>query len=343
LRPKIDLFLLRDSLSASAETTYFSGRLHQFTTRLIEAIDHVVANEVAYGPDTVRAFASHIRSAERYLCGSTTKEAPYEIEYCLKLALRTRTKREITTALSENQNFHFRPSDPWDFIVKTISGFDTKGFDALLVQLGVPKIYCHKPIYCIPLYHELGHFVDFTYGVTRLSLLTNPQIQPALISYRQEHFADLFAACYVGKSSIKTLQTIAPNAPASISHPSTADRAALVDKLLSGQSDPLIKVFQDSMARLGTGPLSVVFKAPPLKQSFDDIRTHRIADTSELHGIFESAWDYLAEALDRRSPPWIKSNFTEGEIERVVNDLTEKSIRNTSIRERWASGASSAQ
>jgi hypothetical protein len=132
-------------------------------------------------------------------------------------------------------------------------------------------------------------------------------------------------------------------APASISHPSTADRAALVDKLLSGQSDPLIKVFQDSMARLGTGPLSVVFKAPPLKQTFDDIRTHRIADTSELHGIFESAWDYLAEALDTRSPPWIKSNFTEGEIERVVNDLTEKSIRNTSIRERWASGASSAQ
>ena len=190
---------LRASLTASAETTYFSGSLHLFTTRLIEAIDHVLANEAAYGPDTVRAFASHIRSAERYLSGSTTKESPSELEYCLRHALRTRINRDflITTALTEDQNFHFLPSDPWQFILKTISGYDAKGFDALLVQLGVPKIYCHKPIFCIPLYHELGHFVDVYYGVTRLSLLTHSILHPTLQSHRLEHFADLFAACYV--------------------------------------------------------------------------------------------------------------------------------------------------
>ena len=327
---------------ASAETTYFSGRLHLFTTRLIEAIDHVLANEAAYAPDTIRAFASHIRSAERYLSGSTTKDAPYEIEYCLRHALSTRIKREflITTALTDDQDFHFLPSDPWQFIVKTISGYDTKGFDALLVQLGVPRIYCHKPIFCIPLYHELGHFVDVHYRLTEYSLLTHAGVHPPLQSHRHEHFADLFAASYVGNSSVNTLKTIAPSDPTSSTHPSTADRIGLVEKLLSGQNDPLIEMFGDLMAKLGAGPLAPEFKAPSVKRSFDDVRTYQIADIPELHGIFESAWNYLGDALDARSPPWVKSTFTEGDIERVVNDLTEKSVRNKSIRERWASGAS---
>jgi hypothetical protein len=192
------------------------------------------------------------------------------------------------------------------------------------------------------LYHELGHFVDVFYGVTRFSLLTYPRVHPISQSHRQEHFADLFAACYVGRSGIETLQTIAPNALASYSHPSTADRVALVEKLLTGRNDALIQIFQNTMTRLGAGSLATLFKAPNLKQSFDDVRTYQISDISELHGMFESAWNYLANALDTRSSPWIKLNFTEGDIERVVNDLTEKSIRNMSIRERWASGAAPA-
>jgi hypothetical protein len=342
LRPKIDLYLLRDSLSECAEITYFSGGLHEFTTRLIDAINHVLANATTYGPDIVRAFALNVRAAERYLSGSTTKESPYEIEYCLKAALRTRTTREflITTALTEDQNFHFLPSDPWQFIKKTITRFDAKGFDALLVQLGVPKIYSHKPIYCIPLYHELGHFVDFTTGITQFSLLKNPGLHPTNLFHRREHFADLFAACYVGSSSIRTLETIALGAAASLTHPATTDRVALVNKFLTGQTGGLIDAFQHSLSLLGGVPLSVVYRAPDVKQPFDDIRPYHIADSPELHGIFESAWTYLADALDNRSPPWVKPAFSESEIERVVNDLAEKSIRNMSIRERWASGSS---
>ena len=52
------------------------------------------------------------------------------------------------------------------------------------------------------------------------------------------------------------------------------------------------------MARLWAGSLAPVFTAPTLKQSFDDVRTYRIADMSELHGIFKSAWNM---ALPRRS------------------------------------------
>lgn len=343
MRPRIDLSLLRESLSNSAETTYFNDRLHEFTNRLLDAIDHVLANEATYGTDIVRAFTMHVQNAERYLSGSTTKESPYEIEYCLKLALRAQTKREflITTALTGDHDFHFLPSDPWDFITKAISGFDTKGFDAALVQLGVPKIYSHKPLYCIPLYHELGHFIDVTHGLTRLSLITEPNLSPIIPSHRAEHFADLFAACYAGSSSIATLQTIAAGAGASATHPATVDRVSLVAKFLSGQSDPLIDMFQSLLNRLGAAPLSIAYRAPDLKKAFDDIRTYQIVDLAELHGIFESAWGYLVDALDNKSPPWAKSHLTDMEIDNVINDLTEKSIRSMSIKEKWASGATS--
>lgn len=169
MRPEIDLSLLRDSLIQLEETTYFSGRLHEFTQKLIAAISHVLDNATKYGPQTVRLFALHIRNAQRYLEGSTTKDAPYEMEYCLKTVLPHWVKREslITTALTPGQDFHFLPADPWAFITNTIVDFDTGGFNPRLVLVGVPRLYVHKPLYCIPLYHELGHFVDMTLGVTK--------------------------------------------------------------------------------------------------------------------------------------------------------------------------------
>jgi hypothetical protein len=69
-------------------------------------------------PDIVRAFASHALSANRYLAGSTTKESPYEIEYRLQAVIPKWSKRDclITTALTDERDFHFRPTDPWAFV-----------------------------------------------------------------------------------------------------------------------------------------------------------------------------------------------------------------------------------
>jgi hypothetical protein len=345
VRPRIDLFLLRDGLADCAETTYFSARLHEFTSRLIAAIDHVLKYEATYGADTVRLFAAHVRSVHRYLSGSTTKEALYEIEHCLKAALRVWTKREylITTALTAEQDFHLRPADPWVFIKTTISDFDTAGFDALLVQLGVPRIYSHKPIYCIPLYHELGHFVDVTLGITRLSLLLLPPTgKPTIeLSHRMEHFADLFAACYAGKSSILTLETIAPGESASTTHPATADRIAVVENFLNSRPAPVTDLFGRCLSMLSAPALKPMFRTPDIRNEYDDIRPYQIKSEEELHGLFDAAWTYLGEVLDeKRSPKWAKPNLTDADIERVINDLTEKSIRNHSVLERWAIGAS---
>jgi hypothetical protein len=341
LLPRIDLFLIRESLKDCQETTYFSGELHMFTARLIDAIDFVIANQPALSGDIVRAFATHALIANRYLAGSTTKESPYEVEYCLQAALKKWSKRQciITTALTAERDFHFLPSDPWRFIKTALPTFDTKGFDPLLVQLGVPRIYSHKPLYCIPLYHELGHFVDISNGVTNLSLLIQPPNSADEPMHRLEHFADLFSAAYIGRSSIRPLEIIAPNNPVTSTHPATADRVALVEDFLAGRTHGLINLFQTCLTRLSLPPLQVEFSAPPVKSAFDDIMTCQIVSDQQLHGIFGTAWEYYEDALTKRSPPWIGQEMNDAEVERVINDLTEKSIRNASIRERWASGA----
>lgn len=169
MRPNIELFLVRESLQNSQETTYFSGRLHTFTARLIDAINYVLLNQVALGPDVVRIFTRQAIGANRYLAGSTTKDSPYEIEYCLQAVLQKWSSRDclITTALTDERDFHFRPNDTWNFVKTALPAFDTKGFDPLLVQLGVPRMYSHKPLYCVPLYHEIGHFIDVSKGISK--------------------------------------------------------------------------------------------------------------------------------------------------------------------------------
>ena len=261
------------------------------------------------------------------------------MEYCLKAILPHWVKREslITTAITAGQDFHFLPADPWAFIKKTITGFDTGGFDPLLVLIGVPRLYAHKPLYCTPLYHELGHFVDMTLGVTRLSLLIDRPAHVALIAHRHEHFADLFAACYVGRASVAPLKTIAPNAPASPTHPSTNDRVAVVEDFLKGNPSQIFQLFQQCVSNLNAPALTVMHDAPDLRTPLDDIRPYVIQSERELHGIFESGWNYLADALDQHVPAW-STSLPDADIERIINDLIEKSIRNHSILERWSHG-----
>ncbi|WP_157861918.1 hypothetical protein [Methylobacterium sp. Leaf361] len=292
-------------------------------------------------------FARHVRTAQTYLAGSVAKESPYEMGYCLRKALPRWTSRRtiITTALTSGHDFHLQPADPWQFITKTITGYDAGGYDPLLVLIGVPRIYRHKPVFCIPLYHELGHFVDNTLGVCNYSLLKLPPPTPAHRQlewyHRREYFADLFCACYTGRASARTLETIAPNAPPSLTHPATAVRVALIEDFLAGRTNQIIDHLQECLMDLGAPALMPLFTLPDISENFNDMRPFVLNTDEHLHGIFEAAWDYLGSCLDARMAPWIAPNFTESDIERIVNDLSEKTIRNMSIRERWSSAVAS--
>jgi hypothetical protein len=348
VRPDIELFLLRDSLVQLTETTYFKASLHEFTDKLIEVIGHVTSNKSLYHIDVVRQFATNMRLSQRYLFGSTTREAPYEVGYCLEKAATpwVSTNAIIMTGLTYGHDFHFALLDPWKFITLNITGFNAGGFDSKLIYIGVPRLYVHKPIYCIPLYHELGHFVDTTFGVTKQSLLLSPVPRVHLLSqeiatyHRMEHFADVFCASYVGEAAIEVLMTIAPNDPATRTHPSTIDRVKVLRSYLSGTPSSLTDLITQALATLSAPPLAFHFQHPSVTSSYDDIRPYDIVSDEELHGIFLAAWNYLSNTLDNKRQPWA-AGVDDRKLESIINDLTEKSIRNYAIRERWARGASS--
>lgn len=353
MRPSTDLHLLRDSLEQLYETPYFNQALTQYVRRLIDATEHVLTCDPAYDRDIVQAFSDRVWRAQKYLSGSVSREAPYEMQYCLDKALREWFDADfiITNALLEDKLYHLESVNVGDFVKTALTGFNSSGFDAKLVLIGMPRLYRFKPIYCIPLYHELGHFVDISLGITKLSLLLLPpgpipshlahfHISDATWkkiteSHRREHFADLFAACYCGEASINALNTIAGSDGWSPTHPATADRVGLVQRFLGGTRDPLVESFQICLRLQKKPSLSVRFDVPDISSCFDDVRPYKIESERKLHGLFAAAWDYLAAALDNRSAPWIAPGTNDAKIEKVVNDLTEKSIRNMSVREKW--------
>ena len=61
-----------------------------------------------------------------------------------------------------------------------------------------------------------------------------------------------------------------------------------------------------------------------------------IRSNEEVHGILVGAWEYLDNAAEKQKEPW--KSLDDMEIERVINDLVEKSIRNRMILEQWAHG-----
>jgi hypothetical protein len=145
----------------------------------------------------------------------------------------------------------------------------------------------------------------------------------------------------VGRSSIAALEAIAPNAPASTSHPATADRAALVDAFLAGTAHPTIDLMQNALTALSLPMLATVFDPVDVAPDYDDVRTFVPSSIEQVYGMFDSAWAYLFNAIDNQLNPWHLPDRRDGVVEALANDLTEKSIRNFAIREAWSAAASS--
>jgi hypothetical protein len=89
---------------------------------------------------------------------------------------------------------------------------------------------------------------------------------------------------------------------------------------------------------LGAQPLRSRLQVPNVVADFDDIRPYEFANGQELFGLFYAGWRYLNDALDGGNAAWALAATTPG-IEQIVNDLTEKSIRNYAIVERWNRGS----
>jgi len=266
----------------------------------------------------------------------------------------------VTTALIQEPNFYFKGIAPafFDAVESELGVVIT----ARPVQVALPYIYRHKPLFCTPLFHELGHYVDTANEVVTTTLLTSPpHIGPDLPDlptaaqiaafptadkktvvqvierHRKEYFSDLFAAMYVGQACTDFLQQFAPGQPWSFSHPSSAARQQVVDDFLAGNRNAIVDLFQSALATRGLQPLSKRFASPALATAFSQVRPVTPTSNEEVYGLFDAGWRFLQQVP--ANPPALWASLSQQEQERVANDLTEKSIRNRMIWEGWNAAA----
>lgn len=244
-------------------------------------------------------------------------------------------KHLITTAFLAEKNYYFvGVSDHFYPLVSSELGID---FSQRLVQVSLPSLYKHLPIHNSVLYHELGHFVDSHFGFSAMMALKNTpsgaRIPQNVLNHLQEHFADLFAACYVGEAICGMLDGLAPGAGASHSHPGTDERNRIVREFLAGNQNDVVDLCNAALASLRAPLLQVRSSTPDVVAAFENMRPHTIEKREEIHGILPAALSYLAGEITMPAGQW--AHLDEGAITRIVNDLVEKSIRNWMVREKW--------
>jgi hypothetical protein len=356
MKPIVNLRILGKRFEQLSNAAFFDRDFHEFVVKTHSAIEHVLSDSGRYPEPILRQFERSLWNVSPFIAGNRSNDAPHETQYVLKKALRewVTAPALISSASHDNLAFYLNHADDlWKFIANALDGFDTGSYSPLVVQIGFPEAFRHRPVFCVPLFHELGHFVDFHYKISELTLLTEtlPPVPLGLniaawraivLNHRREFFADLFAASYCGNASRDSLLSIAPTNPDTATHPSTSSRVAAIDSFLSGASNPHVELVQRSLASRGLASLKSRFALPSISGKFDDALTYRISSTDELYGMFPAAWAYFEAQLTARSASWIDERYTEYDIEKTINDLTEKSLRDFEIRERWASVPSDA-
>lgn len=353
MTPILNLHILAEKFTQLSSAVYFDRAFREFAQRTADATHHVVQNEANYDPELVRVFQVQLWRVLQFISGSRSSDAPHEVQFTLRKALKEWSSEDalVSSASLNELNFFLDPLNLWDFIETSLHLFDAEGYNRSVVRIASPEAYKNKSIFCVPLFHELGHYVDFRFKITDASILLSPPPPPpdgvspagwtaAHTNHRREYFADLFASCYCGETTNKSLSAIAPHNPAVHTHPATSDRVAVVKDFLAGRDNGIVNILQNALAARQLPELRVRFQSPDLMPAFDDVLDYRIQNDEELFGVFHASWNYLERQLAERTAPWVVEGVDTPTIERTVNDLTEKSIRNDEIRERWEVGAS---
>lgn len=354
--------MLHRQLDELAETPYFSADLDSFINQLREILDRLLAKLEPPSPsidlEVARLIGHNVWELTQFLTGSTTKQVPYEVVYAIERAAAQWTHRRllITTAIVQEANFFFKGGSQGFFgVVESELGVT---IDAEPVQIALPYIYRHKPLFCIPLFHELGHYVDVANDIIKTTLLQSPDDQgpdlPELKTggeigaldgeermlwaeiveaHRREYFADVFSASYVGYAAREFLVQFCGDEPVAKSHPSTKARFAVMDDFLNGRPNAIVDMFQAALRARGLGALDKRYAASDANTTFASVRPCLPKSDKEVFGLFQDGWTFLHRTWATRSPNY--ASLAEAEVERVVNDLTEKSIRNRIVTEDW--------
>lgn len=358
-----NLRLLLNQLENLAETPYFSSDLDSYIRELslvlTTLLDKLKNKTPPIDQNVAQTIAMFVWQLTQFLTGSTTKRIPYEVTYAIKKAASEwgTSKLLITTSIIQEANFYFHSSNRELFnLIEAELGVKISHQP---VQIALPDIYRHKPLFCVPLFHELGHFIDVNNDVvttsmlihthlsgpdmpdlpisseiSKLSIEQQEQYKWIIQSHRAEYFADLISATYTGEAAIGFLKEfISTNQPATHSHPSFVARYNLIDDFLNNRSNVIIEMFQNVLQIRGLPQLGLRYTLPDLGNAFANVQPVKLSSDTELFGVFAAGWSFLMQMFQNPTGQW--EHLSENDRERISNDLVEKSIRNRMILEGW--------
>jgi len=351
---EIELGLIRNEFENLKESRFLGEKLNAYCDTVlgwVSALQEASAKS-KYDKKIENMVNAQLWTSLNYLKGSTLNDVPHEMLFCLNAVLADWKLSDsvLTTAQSQDRDFHINLSNPGDLISKLIPKCD---FPAPLIRVAFPELYRHHPLLNVALYHEIGHYIDKEKGIVSASLALNGEymalagdeirhfksrganIVKVEESHRCELFADLLAAAYCGPSIIQFLEHIDLNDMTCETHPSLSKRRKITDKFLKGESDPLIDLFGESLEIRGLGPLGIRYAiSAECERALTSFEPPTIANIAEVHGLFPSAWEFYKNynKSDTR-PSW--QALSPLQAFDLVNDLTEKAIRNHDIIMRW--------
>ena len=277
----------------------------------------------------------------QFLDNSTLTISPFEIVYCLERVLEEwipNDKFIVATSLSNNLNdFYFDGNLTFNTPIYDLIKNDYKiEFEFKLIQISLPRFFVHDYLANVALYHELGHFIDSYFAISKtivnnqiVATKIDPKFRSIAVSHHMEYFADIFAAQYIGNSLNHFINYIAYNLPASTSHPATDKRLKMVDEFLKGNfAEPTIALLKGET--LNRTKLDLIKRHTDLKTTdFENLIPMEIANLTELHSVFLAGWNFW------KSPSKVIDSFGIDKSYKIINNLLEKSISNFIVLDSW--------
>jgi len=249
----------------------------------------------------------------QHLDYNTEKEVPKRLIFCLEKVLNdwiSNATDNYFIVISHNNStdqFLIRAIDEGnlDVIDKYFLKMFGVGYKQSLIQISKPRSLFDDYLGSIPVYHELGHFIEKNYQIVT-ALFRDPSFMPGILGidremhnlHYQEYFADLFAAQYVGRSSVEPLNYIAYAALNSDSHthPSNKKRIDVVNTFLLGSGDPwaveVIDNLKKSTLARTTRELKIRNIAlSPDENPFETLTSFRMDQPGKVHCLFSLGWE----------------------------------------------------
>lgn len=384
---ELHLSQAQQALSRAKNNNYSDKAKENYQQNLEKLFSSIVTNNAQSPPKTeaeivdIKRELDFIFKSLEFLESSTLNLIPFELVECLKYAmtdwLKVNDQYIITTSLINTVNrFSFDNTlftgNPLFLLFKIKYNLD---FKDKLVLINFPKATARDYLISVVLYHELGHFIDHRYKISKaiandlfdkytslvMPLNTNDvaviekyfvflksldrsnplslaNIRAKLESYFAEYFCDLFASQYIGDCSNNYIQylSIENKNTNGLRHPATNLRVELVEEFLSGKTNFLLE-FIKSGTKLATGGKEIKIRYENLKpDDFYNFLPVDVKNIDQLHGLYKLGWDiWKSNWKPFEVHMGLKKPLERERVYSIINNLIEKSIGNYVIKEKW--------